>query len=374
MLVIDINLAGPPAGYKCKDVLIKDILDIRGVSCDNDISCEGMEITINNAGCDKLILDSIECNAFESCNAAIFNFIGDIDILQCECGPSCTNAQGLGKCFTNLAQLECPTVEACKDINKRIINPMNSFELKCGDTRSCQNSHFTFELNRQGANAVNYLKGFFLSGESSASGATFQIDNKQGTAVTMELIECSGLNSCTDATFILPESITVTKVLCSLGACENCLIRTSLLDAGRPCDPTGMSTPTSSTSTSTTTTTTTTTPVQQVTQSTSTSTTSTTTTTSSTPVQQVTQPQVTQPQQTVTVVTNPGGPAIPAFTNPPVPVTTQRVVPPQVTQGPPAAVSTPQPGPGTVAQGPPTQIISGPPPAQIVQIPNLIPV
>ncbi len=44
MLVIDINLAGPPAGYKRKDVAIKDILNIRGVSCNNDVSFEGMEI------------------------------------------------------------------------------------------------------------------------------------------------------------------------------------------------------------------------------------------------------------------------------------------------------------------------------------------
>ena len=156
-LKIDITLTSTAV---CDTSVAKEIFNIGGIDCGNDLSCQGLEITVNNAGCDKVEIETVECLHDNACNAANFVFIGDIDIKNCQCGPSCDNATGLSKCFKNLAKLECPDPLSCMGANRMITNPMNGFEFKCGSTQSCQNANFHIELNQdpsRTADIINFV-------------------------------------------------------------------------------------------------------------------------------------------------------------------------------------------------------------------------
>jgi hypothetical protein len=271
MLQIVIDFSAPPAGYMCRAVDVKDMFAIEGILCSNSAACEGLEITINNEGCDKVLMDTVQCNQYHSCTAAIFNFVGDIDIAFCECGPSCANTQGLDKCFENLEFLSCPDALSCMGVSKTIMNPMDSFELKCGDVKSCADARFDIVLNAGTAEPVRFIKGLFLSGESSGQGATFTVENKQGFDVNtglaieleMERIECAGLYSCVDTTFIIGNGVRIGETICAAGACNNCVIKRNIADVGVACNPAEIA-PVGSYSFTTTSTTTTTTRLPKI--------------------------------------------------------------------------------------------------------------
>ena len=119
-----------------------------GIKCNSDSACNGMNLMINNRGCDKIILENLQCLQHDSCRNANFEFNGDIEIENCECGPSCGFATGLGKCFKNLERLLCPDIRSCMNMVKEIINPMNEFYLECSNELSCAMAYFTIDLEQ----------------------------------------------------------------------------------------------------------------------------------------------------------------------------------------------------------------------------------
>eukprot|EP00483_Globobulimina_turgida_P003825 UN03833 len=74
----------------------------------------------------------------------------------------------------------------------------------------------------------------------------------------MERIECAGLYSCVDATFIIGSDVSVVETICAMGACHNCVIKRDFADVGVPCSPNEIAAPVGGSGTTTTTTTTTT--------------------------------------------------------------------------------------------------------------------
>jgi len=218
-----------------------------GIQCTNAEACQGMELSINNAGCDKVRIENINCLQSNSCNLAKFDLTGDIEIRNCQCGPSCNTATGLSKCFQNLDRLLCPDPQSCKGQTKTITNTLNNFKFECGNVESCEMAQFTFEYTQDESKPrpVEMLEAFVFGGEYSARGSTFTFVNAQGNEqfsqipviLTIARIECGGRGSCHGTTFITGPNVEVREVICATDSCLGCLIKFDASDSGRPCDP-----------------------------------------------------------------------------------------------------------------------------------------
>jgi len=215
------------------------VMPWQGIRCFDDRSCEGMQIKIQNTGCNALSIESVQCHRHTSCKQAHFQFIGDIEIEQCKCGvgTSCNNALGLDQCFKTMYKMACgdpsPPVDVCKGQTRTILNPANGFIFECKNERSCEDSDFTIELTH----GLGYLGPMKMQGYQSAMGATFTISNLQGVDSYVEVlyIECSGIESCKDTTFISGELVNFKDVICAKNACSGCLIKQNVNDPGIPC-------------------------------------------------------------------------------------------------------------------------------------------
>lgn len=239
-LRIVINIPGPPQGFRCGSSGRQSLLPFGGIICGNDKSCEFMDVTINNDGCDRVELEKIECKSSHanSCNAATFNLFGDIDIAMCECDGSCANARGLSACDTALAKVQCGDPLSCFAQERVVINPLHGFLFECNGVQSCEKGNFRIELNRYSKHGpIRYLDSLIMGGWRSGSLATFFIDNQQdGVGVTVGRIECNGRQSCEGATFIIPSSVYIKDFICVGNACAGCVIKESLdVAVGSPC-------------------------------------------------------------------------------------------------------------------------------------------
>jgi len=246
-LKVDIEFTGPPAGYMCRPVDRKRRFPMSGIQCNNAEACQGMELSIHNAGCDKVRIENINCLQSNSCNLASFELVGDIEIANCQCGPSCNTASGLSKCFQNLDRLLCPDPASCMGQTKTITNTLNNFKFECGNVQSCELAQFTFEYNQDSSRPrpVELLEAFVFGGQFSARGSTFTFVNEQGVdpftqipiILTIGRIECGGAGSCQGTTFVTGSNVEVNEVICATDSCLGCVIKLNANDVGRPCDP-----------------------------------------------------------------------------------------------------------------------------------------
>ena len=78
---IEINLKGPPTGYRCANTL--DVLPFSKISCIAEGACHGLDITLNNAGCENVMVDRLDCTDVDACTDAKFEFIGNVEIKFC---------------------------------------------------------------------------------------------------------------------------------------------------------------------------------------------------------------------------------------------------------------------------------------------------
>eukprot|EP01083_Nonionella_stella_P063314 164517_1 len=232
-LKLDIYFTAPTT-----DCIAKNALMISGIECNGELSCAGMELSIYNSGCDHVVIDNVECVSHNSCNGAVFNLVGDIDIRNCQCGPSCSNARGLDKCYSNLEFVLCPDALSCMGITKTITNPAHDFEMICSNVQSCENSNFVLEIvpTLTNMSPATAWKGFTLSGMNAARGATFTIDNQLSAILEVDTIECRGAQSCAQTTFITGTNVIIEDVICAQGACYGCTIKSNVADPGIPCD------------------------------------------------------------------------------------------------------------------------------------------
>jgi len=208
----------------------------RGIRCFDDHSCEAMQITINNRGCNELLLGSVQCHRPTSCKDADFRFNGEISIEECKCGvgTACNNAIGMDQCFKTLYKMSCGDPDICMGETRTIVNPVSGFLFECKNERSCVDAVFTIAMTRD----VTHLGPIKISGMEAGKDATFIIDNQQGewTNVGVQYIECSGIFSCDGTTFISGDYVTFNRVICAKDACNGCLIKQHATDIGVPCD------------------------------------------------------------------------------------------------------------------------------------------
>merc|ERR1719461_2135402 len=233
-LQIEINIKGPPPGYRCASM--KEVLPFSKLSCSAEGACAGLNITVHNEGCKNVLFDRLECEAAGACTNANFDFIGAIDINECLCGPSCQSANGLNKCFENLPKLVCGDPRQCFGQIQTMLNPQNGFLFECSDVESCASGNFEILIDVNSLEPITFLEGFKIAGTKAAMGTTFVINNAQrGAWITIEAIECSGTFSCIDATFITGNNVIIEDVTCTGNACEGCVLKQTEMDVGIPC-------------------------------------------------------------------------------------------------------------------------------------------
>jgi len=236
-LQIEINLKGPPPGYRCASR--NEILPFSKLSCIAEGACHGLNVTLNNDGCKQVVFDRLDCQQFESCTNARFDFRGAVEISECLCGPSCQSASGLSKCFQNLPKIVCGDPRQCFGQKQTILNPMNGFLFECSDMESCAKGNFEILIEDKSSDPIVELGGFKIGGTKAAMGTVFRINNEQsgssGVWLIIETIECSGTFACVDTTFVVGENVIIESVSCAGMACEGCLIKRTDADMGIPC-------------------------------------------------------------------------------------------------------------------------------------------
>lgn len=72
-LRVIVNLPGPPNGFRCADGATSAIIPFGGIICANDHSCEYMDVTISNDGCDSVEMDKTSANG--ACNSVTYIFL-----------------------------------------------------------------------------------------------------------------------------------------------------------------------------------------------------------------------------------------------------------------------------------------------------------
>jgi len=262
-LNIEIRFSGPPVGYMCAvdadPTLVKDLFSISAIECENEAACKGMTLSIHNEGCTSVKVLDLRCLEYDSCSLASFEFVGDVTLNQCNCGPSCAEATGLSACFQNLDKVTCNDPQICMDQQKVITNPLNHFQFECGNIESCMNIDVRFELtadlNRK--RPITRFDGLVFGGVNAAFGGVFTFDNQQGLEqsvpegvepqpieLTVNKIECSQDGSCENAVFVTGEHVSIREFNCATDACYGCLIKEKETDVGMPCDPLFFSRPT----------------------------------------------------------------------------------------------------------------------------------
>jgi len=232
--------------------LVRDISPIGSIECENEAACKGMKLSIVNEGCTSVRVQDLRCIEYDSCSLAAFDFVGDVELDRCNCGPSCAEASGLEKCFQNLDKVTCNDPQICMDQKRVILNPRNHFQFECGNIESCKNIEvaFQFKSDPNRARPIETVDGLVFGGVNAAMDSVFTFENLQGLdtrvpegvdptqiEVTINKLECSQDGSCENAVFVTGQHVNIREVHCATDACYGCLIKENLTDVGRPCDP-----------------------------------------------------------------------------------------------------------------------------------------
>jgi len=244
-LTLEVVIPGPPPGYQCNPEAPSETKRINGLECNGQESCQNAVISVINNGCDPVMIDDLKCFGSDACTGTTFNLEGDVQLGNCDLGPSGHSATGIDKCFEGLLQLKCPDPRSCAGSVKTLVNPTQSFQLHCGNTASCENAQFTLEFNLLGSE-VTSIEGFVFSSEDSGKGATVTVRNQQfnGKTVDIEKIECKARNSCAGTTFVLGHDVSIWEMQCGPNSCGGCRVKIDATDEGVPCDPKQIALPT----------------------------------------------------------------------------------------------------------------------------------
>jgi hypothetical protein len=241
-LDIEIIIPPPAAGTFCS----YNPFRIGAIDCSDSAACKNMQLTIRNNGCNKVLIEKLTCSEIDSCTSAHFNFIGDVETLDCDLGPSGHTAYGLSTCYQNLQALLCQDPNSCRGIRKTLTNPHLGFKLECGSIGSCQSAELVLNfdtrpwMDQATGNAfmehTEWIDGFKFGGEASGALATIVINNNQaGKTLEIEKIECVAMNACAQMTIITGPDVDIVEIVCYAQTCDGCLVKVEAADVGVPC-------------------------------------------------------------------------------------------------------------------------------------------
>eukprot|EP00486_Rosalina_sp_Unknown_P008990 CAMPEP_0201591826 /NCGR_PEP_ID=MMETSP0190_2-20130828/189882_1 /ASSEMBLY_ACC=CAM_ASM_000263 /TAXON_ID=37353 /ORGANISM="Rosalina sp." /LENGTH=964 /DNA_ID=CAMNT_0048050311 /DNA_START=306 /DNA_END=3200 /DNA_ORIENTATION=+ len=219
----------PPAGTTCDPLVVNDLL-LGAISCIGVNACRGMELTINNMGCDNVIIESIECR-LDTCADARFNFYGTSAIGVQACELPATGAQPLGieRCYSQLASLACPDPGSCMNQQRTLIDPINGFLLSCESEMSCLNADYTIQVTPAEYAVPTEQITIQCNSVQSCQGASFHFTNDNVTPLYVEAF-CNAERSCNGATFTTTSNVFLMEIECgSPELCMGCTLN------GLPC-------------------------------------------------------------------------------------------------------------------------------------------
>eukprot|EP01083_Nonionella_stella_P223605 796740_1 len=105
---------------------------------------------------------------------------------------------------------------ACKNADITIIDPRQDFSLECTAPGSCEGMILTLIINNQD---ITLLKAFRCGDEAACRGLIVQVTRSTHLNVFIEKLECTALNACQNAEFILGDGISFQT--CECGASED---------------------------------------------------------------------------------------------------------------------------------------------------------
>merc|ERR1719188_1961985 len=238
-LTLEIIIPGPANGMACDPKYQPKIIPLAYINCAQQESCAYMRFSFVNEGCDKYEFDSLSCTLGDSCTGATFDFVGEVDVANCELSGTGHTVTGISKCFENLDRLICSDPSSCRGAHRAISNPANNFMLSCEGTGSCYNSVTEIDLNVNAREPILNFEAFKFLGEAAGASATVILRNDQnGQLLTIDRIECLALESCAGTTFVTGYYVGIGEIICLPGACFGCKIKTFIDDVHYvPCDP-----------------------------------------------------------------------------------------------------------------------------------------
>eukprot|EP01084_Bolivina_argentea_P017536 32754_1 len=243
---LDLTITIPQPATPCYS---PKIIEWKGITCGSNGGCEGMKFTIENNGCDIIRLEELTCGPSRACTGAIFNMNagnsiqGGVELTNCMCGPSCREATGIDLCYNNIRTLECMDINSCAAQQRTIHNPSNDFLLLCSNIESCFQFNLEIIIGGASNNLVRRFAGFDCGAERSCKEIIVNIKNQQQTSsgeivpITISDIICSKKESCNGAVFITGDNVNIQRIICSPGACKDCIVKKYETDIGVPCGP-----------------------------------------------------------------------------------------------------------------------------------------
>lgn len=236
--------------------MIQKEIIIGAIVFHGESSGKSTDLTINNIGCDKVIISSIRCTQISSCPDTNFKFIGSVEIKNCQTFNRLSLLpQSLESCYSSIPKLSCVYPEECSNIEKTIKNPLAGFVFECLATNSCQNLLLT--LNYEPSNIGGYISDiaeFRFNQANAANGAIIKIENNQlintgqsanylqGQAppITLNAIICGTAYACNGLTIIAGSNVDIlnTFIDCTMepNACIGCKIKDESSNTEYPCD------------------------------------------------------------------------------------------------------------------------------------------
>eukprot|EP01084_Bolivina_argentea_P111771 199366_1 len=185
------------------------------IQCSGDNSCQGLprpncRLTIpptcsiftirNTAG--------LSCSD-DACSNGVFHFDNNFGgNILCNGETSCVNAEIV---INDVALLICGQAMACKNADITIIDPRQDFSLECTAPGSCEGMILTLIINNQD---ITLLKAFRCGDEAACRGLIVQVTRSTHLNVFIEKLECTGLNACQNAEFILGDGISFQTCEC----------------------------------------------------------------------------------------------------------------------------------------------------------------
>lgn len=230
----------PPPGIsqsECDPTAMQK-LEMGSLQCIGVSACVDMKLSIRNMGCDRVELRALECRE-GSCGNAQFEFVGALDILNCELAAAGAQPLGLEKCYSNLRALICPDIGSCINEKRTITDPANGFKVLCQREHSCRSASYTIALTSAPRPIAVEFMHIQCSEVNSCMGANFAIYNGQIDSSTIPLqaisvmvkVECIGMNACTGANFAIGDNVEMDLVCGDLRFCDMCFVD------GVPCHP-----------------------------------------------------------------------------------------------------------------------------------------
>ena len=206
------------------------VLEISGISCEDSDACDNLEVSVtNNNPALTVVVQEFICVETDACNGVAFDFSGNgpVTVNNCDLGGNAITTSVADACFANgLEELDCNTA-LCQGQTYTITNPAPGFELKCGDTDSCNGLTLMIVITSDIETPVSSITGFIFGGTTSGENAIIVIQNDQAIGVEIEKVDCGGTDSCDGLSITAAGTVTLSdEVNCGgdLSKCDGCTV------------------------------------------------------------------------------------------------------------------------------------------------------